>query len=320
MSLSNERKKELIDSIQKKSSGVDFVKTYSPEELAEPLNDEGDTALHLACELGDEEKALEIIAVLDKNAASAAKTAAADGWTPFHLAARYGSVKLINTITQILGTDVTSAAALITSSQHWTVLHAAAKYNSVESLEAIITALGEDAVDIIAALRDSDGFTLLHLVGAYSSEESIQALIAVLGIDVEDQLKNNCPLHDFEKEAVREQIEYVIKEKLFPKLLANNEDLSEKQMALCFKYSKALKEVLFANYGNSEEALNTAIDTNTKLGRFLQQQAKKTKVFESSIISSIYKRIAKLQKETLRTAAQIAEHMREEAFSSNDRL
>ncbi len=264
------------------------------------LNKNGNTPLHLATRY-QPDAVQPLLATLGDSAAAAANNPNNNGFTPLHLAADFQPAA----VPQLIKALGESAAAAVNNLNNdgLTPLHLAILYQPA-AVPPLLAALGDSAA---ANYQNKNGWTTPLRLAAVYQPDAVQPLIEVLGIDnaIKQLTNKKCSLISVqEKKAISTVITTIMRDRLFPKLIKENE-LTEIQHALCLKYKNKLKDFLLTQYGQNAQKLIRSINKETPLGKIFWHTTTRANIglFGSSenIEPKIVRGIKKLINNLLRT-------------------
>ena len=165
------------------AAGADIAECLKDDRrIARTGNGNGWTPMHLAARYG---KRPDIVAALAK-AGAEADARDKKGNTPLHIAARYSATPAIVTALAKAGADAGDK-----DKKGNTPLHIAARYNVTP---AIVTAFAKAGADLNA--RRKNGWTPLHAAAVYGGDPAVAAALAAAGADANARDRNRwTPLH-----------------------------------------------------------------------------------------------------------------------------
>jgi len=138
------------------------IKEHNVDRLKSKLNARGETPLHIACRLKDEEliRRIEdeelirrIIKELGPDEARQAvlKTDNTGWWTPLHLTVQHGTLGDVEALLEVSELDEARRVIVSFDTEEWTLLHLAARYDS-QAVPKLLEVLGPVEARRVAAL------------------------------------------------------------------------------------------------------------------------------------------------------------------------
>jgi len=199
MAMTKEKKRQLIVEIKAKHS-VDWLTVWSnrldAEILTTPLNAKRHTALHVACQFGNQQTVRAILDALETDEArqEAVLQEAKGGWTPLQLAVACGLTRTAEMLLNALGPEKARYEVDLRSSDGWTLLLLAIRYNRknpdvvsmlLRKIRELKTLTGEETkgeaeqspVQTALLQKTRKDWTPLHLAAAYDSSARIVKMI-----------------------------------------------------------------------------------------------------------------------------------------------
>lgn len=272
----------LIEEISSQSN-TDFLIKYTSTQLAEILDKNGNTALHIACAYGKGATVKAIINEIWDGVSEVAAIVNKEGLTTLHLAIRSRTETIVDMLMEALVHPDKCEVLVSQADDGSTVLHDAISYGvTPATVSKMINALSPEEARSISNLPNKKGQTPLHLAIRYGISGMQYLIISVLGSEYMMILES---LSKEEKEKIKDVIPSVIRSYLFRLLQVGGKELSNGQKALCIQQKETLKTLLFEFFSHDEITLRRAINKNEQLG----------KIFWSSTLSTIPKEVAEIQ-------------------------